>query len=32
MGGELSKASSGTDPSFLIRAFRDPDGANLDRV
>jgi hypothetical protein len=30
MGGELS--TSDTAPSFLIRAIRDPDGANLDRV
>ena len=32
MGGELAKASGGKAPSFLIRALRDPDGANLDRV
>ncbi|MEJ2258868.1 MAG: DUF3604 domain-containing protein, partial [Woeseiaceae bacterium] len=30
MGGELS--TSDTAPSFLVRAIRDPDGANLDRV
>jgi hypothetical protein len=32
MGGELHQAPSGKTPSFLIRALRDPDGANLDRV
>jgi hypothetical protein len=32
MGGNLTKHSSGEPPSFLIRALRDPDGANLDRV
>ncbi len=32
MGGELAKASEGKSPVFLIRALRDPDGANLDRV
>ena len=32
MGGDLSKAPSGTGPTFMIRALRDPDGANLDRV
>jgi hypothetical protein len=32
MGGELGNASSGKKPSFLIRALRDPDGANLDRI
>ncbi len=32
MGGDLKKASGGKAPSFLIRALRDPDGANLDRV
>ena len=32
MGGELGKARGGKKPSFLIRALRDPDGANLDRI
>ncbi len=32
MGGELSKAPKGAAPRFMIRALRDPDGANLDRV
>ena len=32
MGGDLSKAPKGKSPSFLIRAVKDPDGANLDRV
>ena len=32
MGGDLSNAPDGTLPSFLIRAVKDPDGANLDRV
>lgn len=32
MGGELAKAPEGKSPVFLIRALRDPDGANLDRV
>jgi hypothetical protein len=32
MGGDLSAAPEGSTPSFLIRALRDPDGANLDRV
>ena len=32
MGGDLTKAPKGKAPSFLIRAIRDPDGANLDRV
>jgi hypothetical protein len=32
MGGDLTKAPKGTSPSFLIRAVKDPDGANLDRV
>lgn len=32
MGGELMNTPEGAAPSFLIRALRDPDGANLDRV
>jgi hypothetical protein len=32
MGGDLSSAPKGVAPRFLIRALRDPDGANLDRV
>jgi hypothetical protein len=32
MGGDLTGAPEGVAPSFLIRAIRDPDGANLDRV
>ncbi len=32
MGGDLSAAPTGKSPAFLIRALRDPDGANLDRV
>jgi len=32
MGGDLSNAPKGKAPSFMIRALRDPDGANLDRI
>ncbi len=32
MGGDLSKAPEGKAPGFMIRALRDVDGANLDRV
>jgi hypothetical protein len=32
MGGNLADAPRGRAPRFLIRALRDPDGANLDRV
>jgi hypothetical protein len=32
MGGDLKSAASGKAPGFLIRAMRDPDGANLDRM
>ena len=32
MGGELSAAPGGAAPSFLVRAMKDPKGANLDRV
>ena len=32
MGGSFTDAPNGGAPSFLVRALRDPDGANLDRV
>jgi hypothetical protein len=32
MGGNLMGPPEGEAPSFMIRALRDPDGANLDRV
>jgi hypothetical protein len=32
MGGDLHNAPKGEAPKFMIRALRDPDGANLDRV
>jgi hypothetical protein len=32
MGGDLTAAPDGKAPSFMIRALRDPDNANLDRV
>ena len=32
MGGDLWDAPDGGAPTFMIRALRDPDGANLDRV
>ncbi|MCZ6718936.1 MAG: DUF3604 domain-containing protein, partial [Gammaproteobacteria bacterium] len=32
MGGDLSAAPEGAAPTFMIRAQRDPDGANLDRI
>ena len=32
MGGDLMKAPKRKAPKFMIRALRDPDGANLDRV
>ena len=32
MGGDLKAAPEGKAPAFLIRAMRDADGANLDRV
>jgi hypothetical protein len=32
MGGDLAEAPSGKVPSLLIRALRDVDGANIDRV
>ena len=32
MGGDLSRASWFAKPGFLVRAWRDPRGANLDRI
>ena len=32
MGGDLTSAPEGAAPALLIRAIRDPDGANLDRL
>jgi hypothetical protein len=32
MGGELASAPAGAAPTFMVRALRDPDGGNLDRV
>ena len=32
MGGDLTNAPNGKSPRFLIRAVKDPDGANLDRA
>ena len=32
MGGDLTPAPEGAAPTFMIRALRDPDGANLDRI
>ncbi|HKP30050.1 MAG TPA: DUF3604 domain-containing protein, partial [Gemmatimonadales bacterium] len=32
MGGDLKAAPAGSAPTFLIRAMRDPQGANLDRI
>jgi hypothetical protein len=32
MGGDLTRAPNGKAPTFMIRALRDPDNANLDRV
>ncbi|NIS88639.1 MAG: DUF3604 domain-containing protein [Woeseiaceae bacterium] len=32
MGGDLTAAPDGKSPRFMVRALRDPDGANLDRV
>ena len=32
MGGDIKEAPEGASPKMVIRALRDPDGANLDRV
>ena len=32
MGADLPADSEGNSPRFLVRALRDPDGANLDRI
>jgi hypothetical protein len=32
MGGDLKAATAGKAPTFMVRAMRDPDGGNLDRV
>jgi hypothetical protein len=32
MGGDLRNAPSGKAPTFMVRALRDPDNANLDRI
>ena len=32
MGGDLRTAPAGQAPALMIRALRDPDGANLDRI
>ena len=32
MGGDLRAAPEGKSPRLMIRALRDPDGANLDRI
>ena len=32
MGGDLTDPPEGEAPRFMIRALRDPDGANLDRI
>jgi hypothetical protein len=32
MGGDLTNAPTGKAPTLMIRALRDPDGANLDRI
>jgi hypothetical protein len=32
MGGDLTDAPEGAAPKFMIRALRDPDNANLDRI
>ena len=32
MGGDLRPGPNGAAPTFMVRALRDPDGANLDRI
>jgi len=32
MGGDLRPGPEGAAPTFMVRALRDPDGANLDRI
>lgn len=32
MGGDLLRPVESTSPKFMVRALRDPDGANLDRI
>jgi hypothetical protein len=32
MGGDLKKAPAGKAPRFMVRALRDPENANLDRI
>ena len=32
MGGDLRTGPEGAAPTFMVRALRDPDGANLDRI
>ncbi len=32
MGGDLRKGPQGAAPTLMVRALRDPDGANLDRI
>ena len=32
MGGDLKSAPTGKAPAFLVRAMRDPEGPNLDRI
>jgi hypothetical protein len=32
MGGDLPPAAEGKEPSFMVWALRDPEGANLDRI
>ena len=32
MGGDLTSTTDGKAPTLLVRALRDPDGANIDRV